>query len=118
LRAALLASDFQTVGELAETSALAMHASAIAAGVVYWSGATLQSLSTVRVLRHAGTLAFATVDAGPHVKVLTRPDDVARVRAAMEATTGVVRVIEARPGEGATLESDPRQMGTDARPTL
>jgi diphosphomevalonate decarboxylase len=118
LRAALLASDFQTVGELAEASALAMHASAIAAGVVYWSGATLQSLSTVRALRQAGTLAFATVDAGPHVKVLARPDDVARVRAAMEATAGVVRVIEARPGEGATLESDPRQMGTDVRPTL
>jgi diphosphomevalonate decarboxylase len=109
LRAALLAKDFERVGELAEASALAMHASAIAAGVIYWTGATLQALATVRVLRQAGTLAFATVDAGPHVKVLTRPDDALRVREAMQATPGVVRVIEARPGEGARLASDPRQ---------
>ena len=35
LRGALLASDFLELGELAEASAFAMHASALAAGVVY-----------------------------------------------------------------------------------
>jgi diphosphomevalonate decarboxylase len=109
LCAAVLAKDFQRVGELAEASALAMHASAIAAGVIYWTGATLQALATVRGLRQAGILAFATVDAGPHVKVLTQPDDALRVREAMQATPGVVRVIEARPGEGANLANDARQ---------
>jgi len=109
LCAAVLAKDFQRVGELAEASALAMHASAIAAGVIYWTGATLQALATVRGLRQAGILAFATVDAGPHVKVLTQPGDALRVREAMQATPGVVRVIEARPGEGANLANDARQ---------
>ena len=103
LRDALLARDFAVVGALAEASALAMHASAIAAGVVYWNGATLEALAAVRLLRADGVAAFASIDAGPHVKVLTLAPDAARVKAAMQQAPGVLRIIEARPGEGATL---------------
>jgi len=104
LRASLLAKDFVRVGELAEASALAMHASAIAAGVVYWNGATLDALAAVRTLRQGGTPAYATMDAGPHVKVLVRPTDAVAVREVMRRVPGVLRVIEARPGQGARLE--------------
>jgi diphosphomevalonate decarboxylase len=103
LRDALLARDFPAVGELAEASALAMHASAIAAGVTYWTGATLEALSAVRTLRTQGTHAYASIDAGPHVKVLARASEAARVRDAMRTSPGVTRVIEARPGDGARL---------------
>ncbi len=105
LRDALLARDFDGVGRLAEASALAMHASAIAAGVVYFNGATLAVLAAVRALRADGARAYATMDAGPHVKVLVPPEEAARVRAAIERTTGVLRVIEARPGEGVRLDA-------------
>jgi diphosphomevalonate decarboxylase len=104
LREALLAGDFEGVGLRAEASALAMHASAIAAGIVYWNGATLEALAAVRALREGGLPAYASIDAGPHVKVLVRPDDAARARKTMESVPGVKRVIEARPGEGARLE--------------
>jgi diphosphomevalonate decarboxylase len=103
LCAALLARDFPRLGELAEASALAMHASAIAAGVVYWNGATLEALSAVRALRAAGMQAYATIDAGPHVKVLVLADEAGPVRDALGRVAGVLRVIDARPGEGATL---------------
>ena len=106
LRDAVLAQDFVTVGELSEASALAMHASAIAAGVTYWTGATLDAMEAVRALRAKGTQAFATIDAGPHVKVLARANEAAHVRDAMRATPGVERVIEARPGGGAVLAKD------------
>ena len=106
LRASLLAGDFEGVGERAEASALAMHASAIAAGVVYWNGATLEALSAVQALRTGGTPAYASIDAGPHVKVLVRPADAARARAALEGVAGVTRVLEARPGEGARLVTE------------
>jgi hypothetical protein len=86
-----------------QASALAMHASAIAAGVTYWNGATLEALAALRALRAAGTPAFATIDAGPHVKVLVRPGDAPRVRSVMESVPGVLRVLDARPGEGAAL---------------
>jgi len=105
LREALLGRDFARVGELSEASALAMHASAIAAGVVYWNGATLEALRTVRALRDAGLAAYATIDAGPHVKVLARPPDAERVRSALQATPGVLRVVRAEVGEGAHLLS-------------
>jgi diphosphomevalonate decarboxylase len=103
LREALRLGDFIQVGELAEASALAMHASAIAAGVMYWNGATVEALRTVRCLRDGGVPAYATIDAGPHVKVLARPADAQRVRAALEATAGILRVVEGRVGQGARL---------------
>jgi diphosphomevalonate decarboxylase len=103
LRAALLAKDFEQVGTLAEASALAMHASAIAAGIVYFEGATLAVLDAVRTLRASGLSAWATIDAGPHVKVLVRDADSARAREALAAVPGVLRVLYTRPGEGARL---------------
>jgi diphosphomevalonate decarboxylase len=103
LRDALLAQDFAGMGRLVEASALAMHAAAIAAGVIYWSGATIEALRTVRWLRGDGVETYATVDAGPHVKVLVRPPDVRRVRSALEATDGISRVVEGSVGEGARL---------------
>jgi diphosphomevalonate decarboxylase len=105
LRDALLARDFPLVGALAEASALAMHASAIAAGVTYWVGATLDALAAVRALRAGGTSAFATIDAGPHVKVLVQPGDAPRARGEMERVVGIKRIIEARPGEAAHCET-------------
>jgi diphosphomevalonate decarboxylase len=105
LREALLARDFAVVGELAEASSLAMHASAIAAGVVYWNGATLDLLGVVRRLRDSGIEVFASVDAGPHVKVLLLERDHDIVRMAIDSVPGLRRVVVARPACGATLES-------------
>jgi diphosphomevalonate decarboxylase len=101
LRAALLARDFERVGALAEESALAMHASALAAGVVYVSGATLAALAAVRALRKGGVAAYATMDAGPHLKCLVREADAGQARAGLEKVPGVLRILTARPGPGA-----------------
>ena len=103
LREALLAADFAAVGELAEASSLAMHACAVAAGIVYWNGATLDAMGTVRSLRVRGVAAYATVDAGPHVKVLVRPADADYVQAALESTPGVRRIVRSGVGEGARI---------------
>jgi diphosphomevalonate decarboxylase len=103
LRQALLVRDFSAVGELAEASAMAMHASAMAAGILYWTAATLEAVWAVRALRSRGTEAYATIDAGPQVKVLVEPHDVARASEALAAVPGIRRIIEARPGPGAEL---------------
>lgn len=103
MRTALLAGDFMRVGELAERSALAMHACAMAAGIVYVTGPTLAALDEVRAMRASGLSAYATIDAGPHLKCLVRSADVAAARARLERVPGVLRLIEATPGEGARL---------------
>jgi diphosphomevalonate decarboxylase len=103
LREALLARDVARLGELSEESALAMHASALAAGVVYFSGATVRLLSEVRALRREGIGAWATFDAGPHVKCITAGADAPRVKARLAGVEGVLRILETRAGEGARI---------------
>jgi diphosphomevalonate decarboxylase len=98
IRAALLAKDFEKMGELAEASSLAMHASAIAAGVVYFASASLEVLSAVRLLCARGTPVYASMDAGPHVKVLVRNADAERVGTCLRGIQGISRVIVSEPG--------------------
>jgi len=107
IREALLAGDFARLGELSERSALAMHACAMAAGIVYMTGATLSVLEHVRALRAAGLPAYATVDAGPHLKCLVRSGDAAAARESLERVAGVLRIIDTSPGEGARIVDAP-----------
>jgi diphosphomevalonate decarboxylase len=103
LEAALRAGDFPEVGQLTESSFLAMHASAIAAGVVYWEPASLAVLAAVRGMRSDGQLAFATMDAGPHVKVMVPMVERAAACARLGAAPGVLRILETKPGEAARV---------------
>jgi diphosphomevalonate decarboxylase len=106
VKQAVLARDIEALGVAVEQSALAMHAAGIAAGpaVMYWTGATIEVLAAVRRMRASGLEGYATIDAGPHVKVVTRGADAQRVAAALREVPGVLRTLEARPGTGARLE--------------
>jgi diphosphomevalonate decarboxylase len=106
LRAAVLARDLERMGTLAERSAFAMHAAALAAGVSYLRDATWAGIARVRELRAAGRAAWATMDAGPHVKVLVSSADAEAVAASMREVPGVLRVLVARPGPGAALTQE------------
>ena len=108
--AALAAGDLEQLGTITEGNALAMHASAIAArpAVIYWQPATLAAFAEVRALRAAGHAAWATMDAGPHVKVLTTPGASAAVAAALRGVPGVTDVsIAAAGGPAAIVEGGP-----------
>src|SRR6185436_5490097 len=105
IRAAVLGKDLEALGEAAEESALRMHAAAIAAcpGLVYWAPATVEVMDEVRRLRARGLAAYFTIDAGPHVKVLTTPGDEPAVERAIAAVPGVHRTIRAYPGGDASI---------------
>lgn len=105
VREGVLAKDLSKLGPAVEQSALAMHAGAIAAnpGIMYWTGATVEAILAVRKNREAGLEGYLTIDAGPHVKVLTRGADAERIARAMEQVPGVLRTIIARPGAGARV---------------
>lgn len=100
--AAIADADLDALGAVTEGSAFAMHAAAIASRptVLYWQPATLAALAAVRALRAAGHAAWATMDAGPHVKVLTSAAQADAVAAAMRAVAGVTAVTIAAPGPG------------------
>ncbi|MBL9026049.1 MAG: diphosphomevalonate decarboxylase [Myxococcales bacterium] len=101
----LLARDFSVLGPAVEQSALAMHAAALAAApaTIYFTGATLEAVLEVRRIRASGLDAYLTIDAGPHVKVVTRGELATEVAKRMEQVPGVLRTIIARPGDGARV---------------
>jgi diphosphomevalonate decarboxylase len=105
VKAAVLAKDFARLAPAVEQSALAMHASMLAASpaLIYFRPATLAVIEAVRELRRAGTPVCFTIDAGPHVKVLVEPQNAAAVRARLAATEGVLRVLESAPGPDASV---------------
>jgi diphosphomevalonate decarboxylase len=105
VKAAVLAKDFERLAPAVEQSALAMHASMLAASpaLIYFRPATLALIEAVRGLRKSGTPVCFTIDAGPHVKVLVVPEHAARVRELLSGVTGVVRVLESAPGPDARL---------------
>jgi len=105
VKEAVLVRDFAALIAPVEQSALAMHATAFAAdpGLVYWNGTTVEVIRAVRKLRAEGHEVCFTIDAGPHVKVLTPAAGVAAVTEAIARVPGVLRTIAARPGEGARL---------------
>jgi diphosphomevalonate decarboxylase len=105
--AAIAKRDIQALGELAEANALAMHASAIAArpAIIYWHPTTLALLALIRDLRAKGVAAWATMDAGPHVKVLTTVADAPRVANAVAGVDGVTHTMISEAGGPAEVIS-------------
>lgn len=108
MRAALRRGDLRAVGETAERNALGMHATMLAArpAVRYFSPATLGVLDGVLRLRADGVPAYATMDAGPNVKVLCRPADADRVAEAVRHAAPGCSVFTARRGPGARLATE------------
>jgi diphosphomevalonate decarboxylase len=108
-RSAIERRDLHALGEVAEQSALTMHAAALAArpAIAYFRPATIALIEAVHELRRGGTAAFFTMDAGPHVKVLTTPAEAAAVAGRVGQVADVTRVIVSSPGPGAHEVSSP-----------
>ncbi|MBM4281285.1 MAG: diphosphomevalonate decarboxylase [Deltaproteobacteria bacterium] len=104
-RRALAGGDLPRLGEVMEHSTLKMHATTLAArpGFFYFQPTTIAVLQAVRALRAAGTPCWATMDAGPHVKVLCAPAVAGAVAAALQAIGGVRGVEVAAPGPAARV---------------
>ncbi len=100
IKRAIKDRDLDALGHAMEQSTLAFHCSAITSDppLFYWRPATLAALDTVRGLRERGVSAWATMDAGPHVKTLCEVGNAARVRQALDRTAGVTRTWVAKPG--------------------
>jgi len=81
IEAAIRAQDLPKLGALAEANALAMHATMIAArpSLVYLTADSWRVLAQLRDARDAGLSAYATMDAGPNVKLIFEAADTAAI---------------------------------------
>jgi diphosphomevalonate decarboxylase len=100
IKRAIKDRDLDALGAAMEQSTLAFHCCAITSSppILYWAPATLTALATVHGLRERGVSAWATMDAGPHVKTLCDASDAVRVRQALDRTSGVTRTWVTKPG--------------------
>ena len=107
-RAAILEKNLARLGAIAEHNCLKMHSVMWGSRppMMYWNSATVACMRTVRELQGAGKGVFFTIDAGPQLKAICAPDDVADVQAALAATDGVSDVMVSGIGEGAQLVTE------------
>jgi diphosphomevalonate decarboxylase len=105
VRCSIEERDLARLGTAMEQSALMMHATMLAAqpALCYFTPATWAALQCVRDLRAADVAAYFTIDAGPHVKVITDRASETRVQSALENVPGVLRTILCHPGPGARI---------------
>ena len=94
--------DLPALGALAERNALRMHADALAADppLLYWQPATIACL---QALRTGPRIAWATIDAGPHVVALCVPDVAQQVEMRLRAIAGVEEVLVCAPAGAARV---------------
>lgn len=94
--------DVERLGRITEVNALRMHAliQSCDPPIRYLTPVSVEIFDRVAALRESGVGAWATADAGPNVVVLTRPDDVPAVTAALD---GLAELAVARPGPAAAL---------------
>ncbi len=93
--AAVRDRDLERLGTVMEHSTMKMVGTMFSAqpAVVYMKPATVAVLHAVTALRSQGIGAWATMDAGPNVKVLTTPDNASRVEAALREHVQTVHTL-------------------------
>ena len=98
----LKGDDLEPLGRLVEANALAMHAAAMASrpSTLFFQPQTLALLKTVTEFRKTGMQAYATMDAGPHVKVLCRKSDANALTAKLSNQFPEIKTITAGIGAG------------------
>ncbi|RBP98937.1 diphosphomevalonate decarboxylase [Bifidobacterium xylocopae] len=94
--------DLERLGAVVEANALGMHAAMLAArpAICYWRPETLTAFEAVRSIREDGLGAWATLDAGPNLKVLTDGGKATAVADLLQARLPGVNIQVHRPGPG------------------
>lgn len=102
---AVAEADFTSLGEIAEMSALRMHASMLGAEppVRYLTGKSFTMFDAVQDLRDEGLEAYASADAGPNVKILCRSREADLVARSLRERIEGVKMHVANAGPGAYL---------------
>ena len=103
IREAILERDFSSLGYIAEENCKYMHAVMMTSEppLFYWQPDTLRVIKSVMRFREEGLECYFTIDAGPNVHCLCRPQDMEELNRLIRNLEGVKRTIQAKPGPGA-----------------
>jgi len=104
MKDAIIKKDINLVGQLAEKSAMQMHATTLSAvpPFTYFEPETLQAIEVVERLRQQGVSCYYTMDAGPNVKVICTSRETPQILAALAPYFTAEQLLVAKPGPGVT----------------
>ncbi len=97
--AAVNEQDLERLGSVMEHSTMKMHGTMLSANppVRYLKAGTIATLDAVHSLRKRGVPAWATMDAGPNVKVLTTADSAGQVAREIDDIVGSTHILHIGP---------------------
>jgi len=102
IKKAILDDDFKKVGTIAEENCLYMHTVMMTSkpALFYWNPLTLRVLKKVLQERKSEKLdCFFTIDAGPNVHCLCRPEIIEYVQNMLENIEGIEKTILVKPAD-------------------
>lgn len=98
IKKAILDDDFSEVGKIAEENCKYMHCVMVTSHppLLYWHPDTLRLVKATDQIRKDGVECYFTIDAGPNIHYLCRPEDSYELRKMLE-NRGVGKTILAKP---------------------
>ena len=102
IKVAIQEQDIVKTGEIAERSALKMHALNLSANPPfnYWSPDSIIAMRQVTALREQGYPAYITMDAGPNVKIICKASQIDEIYAILSDNYREDQLVKALPGPG------------------
>lgn len=102
IKAAIAEQDIVTVGEIAERSALKMHALNLSANPPfnYWAPESIVAMRKVTELREKGYPVYLTMDAGPNVKLICKASQMDELVEILRKDYRKDQLVVAKPGPG------------------
>ncbi len=99
IKKAILDHDFTRVGEIAEENCKYMHAVMMTSTppLFYWIPETLRLIGSIQEMRKEGLECYFTIDAGPNVHCVSRPEDTYELRKTLDEIEGVIQTIPVEP---------------------
>jgi len=102
IKQAIAKKDIQKIGEISEHNAMSMHALTLSAdpSFTYFAPETIQIIQLIQELRQKGVFAYATIDAGPNVKIICTKESIKKVQTYIEQQLSNVTAVVANIGSG------------------
>ncbi len=103
--ASIKKKDLTKIGEICEANTLAMHACMMATrpALIYWNNITIELINAVMRCREKGLRAYFTIDAGPHVVILSKREDLNSIASRARRIEGVISAKISLPAGGAEI---------------
>lgn len=101
VRNGILSKDLEKVGNTMEHNCLKMHSTMFTTrpANIYWQSGTIEIIHLVYEIRKNGIECYFTIDAGPNVKILCKPEDISKIKNKLENIKSIKNIIECFPGK-------------------